>query len=65
MDALISVTSKKIETQLKYVFSLSAMDEAPAFVLDHLIPPKNMVQRIPVQFVNKTCDFSHQKNLLI
>ena len=40
-------------------------DEAPTYETGHLILLKNPVQRIPGQFVNKTCKFSHQKNLLI
>ena len=51
-DALISARfiSKTIETQKKWVY-----------VTGHLILPKNAVQRIPGQFVNKTRTFSHQK----
>ena len=63
MHALISakVTTNNIETQLKYVLSFTAMDETPTFITDHLLLPKNLVQKIPGQ----TCNFSHQKNLLI
>ena len=39
-----------------------AMDEVPAYRTDHLISPKNLVKTIPVQFVNKARNFSHQKN---
>ena len=39
---------------------MSAMNEAPGKVRGHLISPKDLAQRIPSQFVNKTRNFSHQ-----
>ena len=62
-DALVSAkfTSKKIETHSIYVLSFSAMGEAPPYKTGHLISPKNPVQRIPGQFVNRTRIFSHKK----
>ena len=49
MDALIlpKVTSKRIETHLKYVSPFYAMDGAPAYKTGHLISRQNPLQRIP------------------
>ena len=56
-----SLLLKQIETHLKYVLSFSAMDETPAFVTGHMISPKNPIQRILCQFVNKTQFFTSEK----
>ena len=66
-DALIKAkfTTEKIKTHLIYVLPFSAIDEAPVYVTGYLISSKIPVQRIQSQFVNKTCNFSHQKNLFI
>ena len=69
MDSLISAkfTSKTTGTHLKYLLSFSAIDEATAYITltEHLISQKKKktVQRIVGEFVNKTPNFSHQKNL--
>ena len=41
------------------------MDETQSYVTGPLISPKNQVERIPGQFINKIRNFSHQKNALI
>ena len=67
MDARISAkyTSQKIETHSNVLLQFSAMDETPAYVTDILISPKSPVKRIPGKIVNKTRNFSNQKDLLI
>ena len=58
--------SKMIETHLKYVLPLSAMDKALAYITGHLIWPKNPVQMLLNPFENKNIhNFSEKKNLLI
>ena len=61
----VEFTSKTMETHLKYVLQFSAMDEISEYVTGHLISPKHPVQRIAGQFVNKTCNFSHLKNIIV
>ena len=60
-----SLLLQKLENHLKYVLPFSAMDDSPTYGTGHPILPKNQVQKIPGQFVNKTGNFSRQKNLLI
>ena len=70
MEALISAkgTFKKMSTNLKCV-AISAMNEASGnvtyYMIYHLILSNDPVQMIRRQFVNKTRNFSHEKNLLI
>ena len=40
------------------------MDDDPTNFTGHLISPKKQVQRIPGQFVSKTCNLPIRENLI-